>query len=265
MRNVFLPSITNEALPFYPVAVGELEEEQHVKRGGNYLGHHLMLSKKGRGKLVLDGREYIIEENSLFFIHESKEHSYYPLSEAWHTAWIIFKDDKDILTSMLRDNIVFDHMPVDLFYRMFEELYREGATGGICCTANASALLYSFVISLVNNYSYPMVKGENLRQKLVEYIQLNCHNNIGLDDMAEYLNISRQHLCRLFKAGLNTTPCAYLTSCRIKKAKERLALGQSVQSTAEALGFGDSGYFCRVFKKNEGMTPTEFRERFARN
>ena len=51
----------------------------------------------------------------------------------------------------------------------------------------------------------------------------------------------------------------YVTELKIKKAKELLKLGYSVNKVAEAVGFLESNYFTKVFKKITGVTPTEYK------
>jgi two-component system response regulator YesN len=56
------------------------------------------------------------------------------------------------------------------------------------------------------------------------------------------------------------TPIAYLTRYRITKAKALLTTtAQSITTIALAVGFADSGYFSRVFRREVGMTPERFR------
>ena len=54
----------------------------------------------------------------------------------------------------------------------------------------------------------------------------------------------------------------YVTNLRIQKAKELLAGdGGSMKEICAAVGYSDPNYFSRIFKKNVGVTPTEYRER----
>jgi transcriptional regulator GlxA family with amidase domain len=59
------------------------------------------------------------------------------------------------------------------------------------------------------------------------------------------------------------TPNAYLRQVRLRKAKDMINTSyDSIAKIATACGFTDSVYFCRVFKIQTGMSPTEFRRKF---
>jgi len=79
--------------------------------------------------------------------------------------------------------------------------------------------------------------------------------------MATILEISPQHLGRLFVRSLEQSPLDYLINLRINRARtllvERLEL--RVHEIAEAVGYGDVNHFIRRFRQREGCTPGDFR------
>ena len=59
---------------------------------------------------------------------------------------------------------------------------------------------------------------------------------------------------------MGTTFVDYLTKVRVEHAKTLLLEGASIEYTAEKVGFKDSSYFTKIFKKHVGVTPTMFRK-----
>lgn len=82
----------------------------------------------------------------------------------------------------------------------------------------------------------------------------------GLESISKAAGVSSQHLCRLFRQTLNCRPMEYITKRKIQAAKMLLAETQkTVDQITEETGFCDSSYFCKIFKRFESITPSQFR------
>lgn len=77
---------------------------------------------------------------------------------------------------------------------------------------------------------------------------------------AAEMNYSREHFCRLFRACYHTTFTQYINAFRIHQARLRLHIDpeQSITRLSTDLGFNDSGYFTRVFRKITGTSPSAY-------
>jgi len=94
-----------------------------------------------------------------------------------------------------------------------------------------------------------------------KYIQDNFTKNITLEDVSREVNISTYYLSRIFKEATGWNFIDYLTSLRIEKAKELLSTTQySMKEICSMSGYVNPNYFSKLFKKNVGVTPTEYRE-----
>ena len=81
------------------------------------------------------------------------------------------------------------------------------------------------------------------------------------ESTAEAIGITGTYLSRLFRQELDTTFLFYLTNLRIRRAKQLLRdPRRKLAEIASSVGFQDEKYFCRVFKKITGQTPTDFRK-----
>lgn len=98
-------------------------------------------------------------------------------------------------------------------------------------------------------------------KKALNYIERNIKKSITLQDVAEYVNVSSYYLSRMFKQEMNVNYITYLTARKIEIAKEMLGnTDQPVLNVALELSYSDANYFSKVFKKNVGITPIEYRE-----
>jgi two-component system, response regulator YesN len=97
---------------------------------------------------------------------------------------------------------------------------------------------------------------------IIEYIENHLHLDLNLDILSGLVHLSGQYLSRLFKQETGCTITQYITVRRLEKAKQHLRYSQeNVMEISEKCGFSDSNYFARVFKKYEGVTPTQYQQR----
>ncbi len=98
-------------------------------------------------------------------------------------------------------------------------------------------------------------------QKAKEFIdQYYMDPNMSLNQVADFVNHSPSHFSVMFSHGTCKTFKEYLTELRIKKAKELLRTTTLRSSEISyQIGYGDPHYFSFIFRKNTGLTPTEFR------
>ncbi|MCR5684171.1 MAG: response regulator [Lachnospiraceae bacterium] len=93
------------------------------------------------------------------------------------------------------------------------------------------------------------------------YIDANYTRNITLEDLSMAVNVSSYYLSRIFKENTGENFIDYLTRLRIDRAKELLGTtSYSMKEIGVMSGYSDPNYFSKTFKKNVGVTPTEYRE-----
>ncbi len=104
-------------------------------------------------------------------------------------------------------------------------------------------------------------KTGSLIRKAKDYIKFNYAKNITLEDVAMEINVSPQYLSKLFKEETRENFIDYLTAIRMKIAKDLLEKNDlSIKEICFHIGYSDPNYFSRIFKKNIGITPTEYKE-----
>lgn len=92
------------------------------------------------------------------------------------------------------------------------------------------------------------------------YIQERYDTDISLQDAAGALGYSDAYFSKIFKQYFGRNFTVYLTDFRVTKAKELLRdITANIKDIGTRVGFHDSNYFARVFKRTTGMTPSEYR------
>jgi transcriptional regulator GlxA family with amidase domain len=83
-------------------------------------------------------------------------------------------------------------------------------------------------------------------------------------NLAKRMNLSARHLSRLFRSEMSTTPATWVEQVRVGAARRLLEEGrESPKQVAAHCGFSDADTFRRAFARNVGVTPAEYRKRFA--
>jgi len=103
-------------------------------------------------------------------------------------------------------------------------------------------------------------QGQVLVRKAIVYIESNYTNNISLKIVATHVHLSPAYLSRIFNKKTGSGLTDYLAQVRLKNAKQQLRMSAAtIDQISVATGFNSSSYFSAIFKKNEGVTPSEYR------
>jgi AraC-like DNA-binding protein len=107
---------------------------------------------------------------------------------------------------------------------------------------------------------------EDVRLRRVEeFLRGNLGTPMSLQQVAREAGLSRFHFLRLFKQAYGLTPFKHLTRLRMEEAKQRLARGdESVTDIAYACGYEDAAHFASAFRREVGVSPRRYRQRFRR-
>lgn len=134
---------------------------------------------------------------------------------------------------------------------------------------SASAYAYTMLTNLLSGPSV-MEGGEEgnlspLVETAVGIIQEEFPFLEGLDELAQRLEVSKAHLIRTFTKKTGVSPGRYITHLRVEYAK-LLLRGEdpSITYVAEASGFANANYFAKVFRRETGMSPSEYVESVPR-
>ena len=98
------------------------------------------------------------------------------------------------------------------------------------------------------------------------YLEKNFSRPIPVEDLAVRFGISPRHFVRRFKTATGDSPLQYLQRIRIETAKQKLEkTRQPITEITRHIGYEDPNSFRKLFKKNTGLSPREYRNRFSRD
>ena len=125
--------------------------------------------------------------------------------------------------------------------------------------------LKNWIVNMLKSMNELMLK-ENLPQRrdivaeIKEYINKNYNQEISLNDIADRFYMNPYYLSQLFKKRTGETYQKYLTDIRMNRARKLLEeTDLKIYEISEIIGYNDSNYFSRVFERQAGMKPLEYR------
>ena len=115
----------------------------------------------------------------------------------------------------------------------------------------------------VSSAAEPEKQEERSITGITRYLQEHLAEEISLSVLAEQFHLNPQYISQLFKSEIGVNFLVYLTNIRMEKAKKLLlSTALSIAEVAEQSGYGDYRVFTKVFKKSEGITPSQYRRDF---
>lgn len=107
-------------------------------------------------------------------------------------------------------------------------------------------------------------ESESVISKAKAYIDEYFMKDISLDDVSRVVDISPYYFSKLFKQEVGENFIEYLTKTRMRNARQLLKNpAYNIKEVCAMSGYSDPNYFSRIFKKYEGITPSEYRERLG--
>lgn len=233
----------------------------------HYCIHHIL---SGIGYYVSGQEPVRLSAGDTFILFPGREVQYYAdKDEPWEYAWAGFMGAD--ASSIIRNTDFEKERPYILDGRIPREIIREGigriydVKGNTYEAAVAMAgALYS-LLSVFMHYSDKEETEKDAQTIYVEkaqtYIETNYSYPVTVEDVAAYVGISRSHLFRSFQSHMDKSPKEYLSEYRISQACHLLKeTDLSVSAIAYSVGFDNNLYFSKAFRKQKGMSPTEYRK-----
>ncbi len=246
-------------------------------------GHHFGPGKRdsyilhfvsdGKGTFKCDGVTYELSRGDVFLVKPDTE-VYYIADEnnPWSYMWVGFNgikalsyleaaglEGKAVTTKCSNTPIIFSCIQQMIMYRQLtlaNELRRESALLQIFSVMMEE---YKGTLPKEERYDYPY---QIYVEQAVDYIQRNFKSNIKVSDLASYIGIDRSYLTNIFKNVMKMSPQEYLIKYRMELAKDLLKNSdKKIGDIAEKIGYYDQLSFSKMFKKVEGISPTEYREK----
>lgn len=152
--------------------------------------------------------------------------------------------------------------------QLLDEIYDLTLSETVGDYANISQLIYTILTVLISGTvslrSQNDKEGTYAIQRAISFIRQNYNKNIDTKCVARAAFVSRSYMSHLFRKYYGISPHRYIIELRLSIVKDSLANTDApVLKIAENTGFSDISSLSRVFKRCTGISPTEYRMRYA--
>lgn len=234
----------------------------------HFLIHHVV---SGKGTYTVGDITYTLESGDSFIVYPYTEVSYKAdHKDPWKYYWVGFagsdaaliihatnftREHPIIHTDNNEDVLKLRKLLLSIYDARGNNLESSVAMTGALYTALSFYLKDSSSANTENNYYSSYVK------KAVSYMDMNYSYPITIEEVAEYVGVSRSHLFRVFSKHLECSPKEYLIGVRIRQACSLLKnTSLSITAIAMSTGFESNLYFSKAFHKEIGVSPSEYRK-----
>ena len=230
----------------------------------HYLIHYII---SGKGTYEVHHEVHSLSAGDAFLVYPNTEVIYRAdAKNPWEYAWVGFtgSDAATILqaTDFSRKNPCIHAVPNgEEVKRQLLHIY-DARGNEFEHAVEMTGRLYTMLAMFLHGASHTTEQNSanSYVQKGIEYISSNYSYAITVEDIADYVGVSRSHLFRSFESVLGQSPKEYLTDFRMKQACYLLEHSSlSITAIANSLGFDNSLYFSKTFHKQKQMSPKEYR------
>lgn len=256
-------------LPLYIINMGLQHCQEPISRKNGYPCDQILFCTRGSGTLIINQTTYLIPAYTAIFLPANYPHEYFPNEEIWDIHWIV--PGGNSLPSLLSHfnlttaavyKLSETHILETIFRSMHEALRSDSLYGNY----RASGYLYDFLLEfnrLISHKDTATVHNSALI-KAIDYINLHFLETIGMDELCDECKVTKQHLCLLFRTSLQMRPMEYITKKKLQYSKELLINStRTIEDIAYECGFCTPSYYCKMFKRYEGISPTQFKRTMA--
>lgn len=226
----------------------------------------------GEGWFEINGRKEQVIPHQFFILPKGKAHKYgSSISKPWTIYWMHFDGEKaaffangfDRPTDILPNANSRIQERLQLFEEIFNTLSKSLSMNNIYYSITC---FFHFLGSMKFLGEYRdnielTTKKTDIIDEVIHFMHENIEHKLTLADIAKQAGLSTSHLSLLFHKKTSYSPLQYLNHLRIQKACQLLDFtDMKINQISSKIGFEDALYFTRIFKKNMGLSPSEYRD-----
>lgn len=259
---------------FYLQETGSLNaKRQHISSRENLQSYLFFIVEKGSGTLKYCGETYELKQNDCVFIDCSKPYSHCTSDDLWKLRWVHFNAHNmgavyEKYTARGGKPCFCTHNDSQytaLLSHLFEIASSTSYVRDMKIHEKLSGLLVLLMEETQTPDTNPVGAKSTELEAIKEYLDENFTEKITLDDLSARFYINKFYLLEIFKKQYGMGINEYLIHRRITKAKRLLRFtDKTVEAIAFECGINSLHYFSRVFKKVEGLSPSEYRKSWVR-
>lgn len=264
--------LTSSLLPcrigYFPHAAG-----QKVSRPNGDWAFTLLFCLDGAGILDLASGRHRLERGSFVLLRPFEFHSYAAdPKQPWSYYWLHFNGTMaqqyyEVLTGGGKNFVILaeaDPTFVQNFEKILNLLHEGHAHRNLVQAASAMHQLLGDLYRLAYTHHAEQETVEARIDRSVEVMRNNLNLHVSIHELAAAANMSHSYFVLQFRRRTGENPRCYFNRLKLEKACEYLSTTSAkVDSIAHLLGYEDPFYFCRLFKRVIGQTPTGYRRDHA--
>ena len=271
-RILYTPSALSRGSLLHLQEVGTLKAlHPHTSTRSGLVSYLCFLVLEGEGSLTYDGRQYSLKLGDCVFTDCRKTYSHSTSDCLWSLSWCHFY--APFMPAIYEKYKERGGLPVfhpekpDAFQKIFVQLYELAASSDYIRDMRINESLSALLTLLMQeswNPDHVAVSKKRMELAAVKaYMDEHYTQKLTLDDLEAQFFINKYYLLKIFKETYGMTISSYLISKRITRAKQLLRFTQmTIDEVGCAVGMDGAGYFSRMFKKAEGISPKEYRKQW---
>ena len=230
----------------------------------HYLLHYIV---SGRGSYETEGRTFVPGPGDAFLARPDTPIYYRADREdPWEYYWVGFSGPSAPLllaqTPLTRRQPVLRPAAGERLRQALLDIYKARGVDYPSAVRMAGYLQAALGLLMESNPKRGEEALADYARQGADFLQRNYSRAISVEEAARQAGVSRSYLYRAFQAEFGCSPVEYLTRYRIQRARQLLRHSPlSIGAVATSVGFEDPFYFSRVFKREVGVSPTEYREK----
>ena len=271
-RILYTPSAFARGSLLHLQEVGTLKAlHPHTSTRSGLVSYLCFLVLEGEGSLTYDGRQYSLKLGDCVFTDCRKTYSHSTSDCLWSLSWCHFY--APFMPAIYEKYKERGGLPVfhpekpDAFQKIFVQLYELAASSDYIRDMRINESLSALLTLLMQeswNPDHVAVSKKRMELAAVKaYMDEHYTQKLTLDDLEAQFFMNKYYLLKIFKETYGMTISSYLISKRITRAKQLLRFTQmTIDEVGCAVGMDGAGYFSRMFKKAEGISPKEYRKQW---
>ena len=271
-RILYTPSAFARGSLLHLQEVGTLKAlHPHTSTRSGLVSYLCFLVLEGEGSLTYDGRQYSLKLGDCVFTDCRKTYSHSTSDCLWSLSWCHFY--APFMPAIYEKYKERGGLPVfhpekpDAFQKIFVQLYELAASSDYIRDMRINESLSALLTLLMQeswNPDHVAVSKKRMELAAVKaYMDEHYTQKLTLDDLEAQFFINKYYLLKIFKETYGMTISSYLISKRITRAKQLLRFTQmTIDEVGCAVGMDGAGYFSRMCKKAEGISPKEYRKQW---